>query len=56
MLAQTRAVLDQYRLKGGSCREVVFVNCGHSPHVEKADEFVKVLTEHIDACRPKAHQ
>jgi len=56
MLAQTRAVLDQYRLKGGSCREVVFANCGHSPHVEKTDEFVKVLTEHIDACRPKAHQ
>jgi pimeloyl-ACP methyl ester carboxylesterase len=56
MLAQTRAVLDQYRLKGGSYREVVLASCGHSPHVEKTDEFVKVLTQHIDATRQKTHQ
>jgi pimeloyl-ACP methyl ester carboxylesterase len=51
MLAQTRAVLDEYKLKGGCYREVAFADCGHSPHVEKTDEFVKVLTEHIDADR-----
>jgi len=44
-------VLDEYKLKGGCYREVVFADCGHSPHVEKTDEFVKVLTEHIDADR-----
>ncbi len=38
MLSQTRAVLDAYAAAGGSYREVV-LDCGHTPHVEKAAEF-----------------
>jgi pimeloyl-ACP methyl ester carboxylesterase len=56
MLAQTRAVLEEYKLKGGCYREVVFADCGHSPHVEKADEFARALTEHISACPRETHQ
>lgn len=39
MLAQTRAVLDRYAAAGGTTREVVFYDCGHSPHIEKPEEF-----------------
>lgn len=39
MLAQTRAVLDRYAAAGGTTREVVFDDCGHSPHIEKPEEF-----------------
>lgn len=39
MLAQTRAVLDRYAAAGGTTREVVFDGCGHSPHIEKPEEF-----------------
>jgi pimeloyl-ACP methyl ester carboxylesterase len=39
MLAQTRAVLERYAAAGGTTREVVFDDCGHSPHIEKPDEF-----------------
>ncbi len=49
MLAQIRAVLEEYQRKGGRYTEAVLADCGHSPHVEKTDKFVKVLTEHIDA-------
>ena len=41
MIAQTRAVLDRYQANGGSYREVVFQDCGHSPHVEKQEEFLQ---------------
>ena len=39
MLAQTRAVLARYADAGGTTREVVFDDCGHSAHIEKPDEF-----------------
>ena len=39
MLVQTRAVLDRYAAAGGTTREVVFEDCGHSAHIEKPDEF-----------------
>ena len=47
MIAQTRAVLDRYAENGGFYREVVFPECGHSPHIEKKDTFVAELIEHI---------
>ncbi len=47
MVSQTRAVLDRYRANGGSYRELVFENCGHSPHLEHADEFRAALLENI---------
>jgi pimeloyl-ACP methyl ester carboxylesterase len=34
MVGQTRAVLERYTAAGGTYREVVYPNCGHSPHVE----------------------
>lgn len=39
MLAQTRAVLDRYQAAGGRYTEVVIADCGHSPHIEKPNEF-----------------
>jgi pimeloyl-ACP methyl ester carboxylesterase len=48
MVAQTRAVLDRYAATGGAYREVVFPDVGHSPHVERPQEFVVALLEHLD--------
>jgi pimeloyl-ACP methyl ester carboxylesterase len=48
MVAQTRAVLDRYAATGGAYREVVLPGVGHSPHVERPQEFVVALLEHLD--------
>jgi pimeloyl-ACP methyl ester carboxylesterase len=48
MVTQTRAVLDRYAAAGGAYREVVFPEVGHSPHVERPQEFVVALLEHLD--------
>lgn len=47
MLAQTRAVLERYAEAGGTSREVVFEECGHSPHIEKPEEFRAELLAHV---------
>ncbi|MGE5586084.1 MAG: alpha/beta hydrolase [Bacillota bacterium] len=47
MIRQTRAVLERYQSRGGSYQETVFESCGHSPHVEKLEQFVSVLLKHI---------
>ncbi len=39
MVSQTRAVLDGYAAAGGSYREVVIGDSGHSPFLEKPVEF-----------------
>jgi len=39
MVAQTRAVLDHYAEAGGRYDEVVVEGAGHSPHVERPEEF-----------------
>lgn len=39
MVAQTRAVLEQY----GPYREVVYADCGHSPHIEFPAEVAAEL-------------
>lgn len=39
MVTQLRAALDRYRSGGGTYTEVVYPDCGHSPLVEKAEEF-----------------
>jgi pimeloyl-ACP methyl ester carboxylesterase len=49
MIVQTRAVLDRYAAAGGAYREVVFPEVGHSPHVERPQEVVVALFEHLDA-------
>lgn len=44
MVEQTRAVFDRYVKAGGRVREVVFEDCGHGPHIEKHEEFMRTLT------------
>ncbi len=39
MWQQLRAVLDAYTASGGSYREVEFPETGHSPHIERPDDF-----------------
>ena len=48
MIAQTRAVLDEYAEKGGKYREVVFEGAGHSPHLEDPQRFVTELLGHVE--------
>jgi pimeloyl-ACP methyl ester carboxylesterase len=48
MVSQTRAVLDAYAAAGGTYREVVIADCGHSPHLEKPAEFLAALRENLD--------
>lgn len=43
MVSQIRAVLEAYARNGGSYREAVITDCGHSPHVEKPEEFQRTL-------------
>ncbi|TDO32998.1 alpha/beta hydrolase family protein [Paractinoplanes brasiliensis] len=43
MVGQTRAVLQRYAANGGSFREVVYDNCGHSPHIERPAEVTAEL-------------
>ncbi|MDG4823342.1 alpha/beta hydrolase [Asanoa sp. WMMD1127] len=45
MVGQTRAVFERYTAAGGSYREVVYADCGHSPHIERPAEFVAALLE-----------
>ena len=45
MVGQTRAVLQRYAANGGSYREVVYDDCGHSPHLERPAEFTAELLE-----------
>ncbi|MEV8513134.1 alpha/beta hydrolase [Dactylosporangium sp. NPDC051484] len=45
MVAQTRAVLQRYAEKGGSFREIVYEGVGHSPHVERPEDFAAILRE-----------
>jgi pimeloyl-ACP methyl ester carboxylesterase len=43
MVSQIRAILEEYAAGGGSYREEVFPDCGHSPHIEKPDGFREIL-------------
>lgn len=43
MVSQTRRVLDAYTANGGQYQEVVLPDCGHSPHIEKPQEFTAAL-------------
>ena len=47
MIAQTRAVLDRYADAGGAVTELELEDCGHSPHLERPDEFRAALLAHI---------
>lgn len=43
MVSQTRAMLEGYAAGGGGYREEVLENCGHTPHVERPEEFQRLL-------------
>ena len=49
MVGQMRAVLDAYRQQGGQYEEVVFPDCGHSPHLEKPAEFRAALDRFLQS-------
>jgi pimeloyl-ACP methyl ester carboxylesterase len=48
MVSQTRTVLEAYVQNGGHYREEVIAECGHSPHVEKPEEFRQALFGFIE--------
>lgn len=45
MVRQTRHMLEQYQAKGGSFEEVVIAETGHSPYIEKPEEFMTEFTK-----------
>lgn len=47
MVSQTRAVLEKYQANGGAYWEKVIADTGHSPYIEKPDEFMAMLVEHL---------
>lgn len=47
MVSQTRAVLERYAAAGGCFREHVIQDTGHSPYLEKPDEFNAIFQAHI---------
>ncbi len=48
MVTQVRMILDQYKANGGQYHEEVLPDCGHSPHVEKQDQMVQLVTTFVD--------
>ncbi len=52
MVSQTRAVLDKYAAAGGSYREVVIQDTGHTPYVEKPEEFMAAFGPFLKAHSP----
>jgi pimeloyl-ACP methyl ester carboxylesterase len=47
MLAQTRAVLDEYAAAGGHYREVAIEDSGHGPHLDQAERFAAELYDQL---------
>ena len=43
MVAQMRAVLEGYAASGGAYHEETIPDCGHTPHVERPEEFRRLL-------------
>ena len=43
MVSQLRHLLETYQAQGGAYSEVVLTECGHSPHIEKPEEFRSAL-------------
>lgn len=51
MVAQTRSVLEQRKGRGGAYTEEVIPECGHTPYIEKAEEFRKVFLPFLKSVR-----
>lgn len=43
MVSQTRHVLEAFAARGGTYRELVVPECGHAPHLERADVVLPAL-------------
>ncbi len=48
MVSQVRALLEEYAADGGRYREEAIPDCGHSPHVERPEEFRRLLLGFLD--------
>ena len=49
MVSQTRAVLEKYKAAGGQYSELVFTDVGHTPYIEKPDEFNQAFHAQLGA-------
>lgn len=49
MKRQIRAVLERYAANGGTYQEEVFAETGHSPYLEKPEEFNRLFHAHLGA-------
>ena len=47
MVSQTRYVLNLYQGEGGEYEEVAFEDVGHTPYLERPEEFRAALTAHL---------
>ena len=47
MVTQIREVLDRYAAAGGTVRTAIIEGAGHSPHIEKRDEWLSVFTDFL---------
>lgn len=47
MVGQTRRVLERYQAAGGKFWEHVIADTGHSPYIEKPDEFAGLMIAHL---------
>ncbi len=47
MVSQVRQMLDKYKAAGGEYQEIVFDECGHTPYIEKLNEFNTAFHKHI---------
>ncbi len=52
MVSQVRAVLEQYAAEGGHFEEVLFMECGHTPYIEKPSEFNNVFHKQLGLLAP----
>jgi pimeloyl-ACP methyl ester carboxylesterase len=48
MVSQIRAVLGKYQANGGKFEEVVFADTGHTPYIEKPEEFNRLFHAHLE--------
>jgi pimeloyl-ACP methyl ester carboxylesterase len=49
MKSQVRTVLEKYKANGGQYQEEQLPGCGHSPHIEKQEEVLKLFMTFVDA-------
>jgi pimeloyl-ACP methyl ester carboxylesterase len=51
MVGQMRDVLTRYAARGGTYAERVLANCGHTPYIEKPEEFDAAFNAQLGASR-----